>query len=640
MPSVSRTVGLAAIIIVLSVSWTCVLGDPTDEQTIIADGNRLRYVARPELGYIVKSQHPTEGIEGASVIRVARRSRREAISIVYKERPATEAERAISEIRNRKDVCYAAPLYCLDREIVGILPEVVVRLRSVESEKDLRVLCADSGWILRRRIMFSEREYLLEIRGCDSESVFRAAQKLNEETFVEWAVVNTVSQSSHRSFSVNTGIPVHVRINTQSETEGPNDPYFPMQWHLQNTGQSGGTPGADIDVLRAWAVTTGDPNVIVAVQDMGVTLDHPDLVGNLVEGYDFFEDDTEPWPESDAGFLEGHGTACAGLVGAVGNNGIGVTGVAWGCGIMPIRVMTWMQSVSEAEMAEAIRWSAIAGADVMSYSWGYSTPRPMIQSAIQDIVRPGGIGRDGKGCIVFVAAGNSGDLIPEADTAAYPEVIAVGATDHNDRRCWYSSYGPQLDLVAPGGGSVEFQNDSLERFMTLSTDLLWTVDIPGYGGFSVFNEDPWLSDYTDRMWGTSGATPIAAGVAALVLSVDLDLTGAEVREIVLESADDLGEPGRDPYYGHGRVDAGAAVETAVKQLFAKRSDIDGDGYVNWADFALLMSRWGQSDCGPDNNWCEGTDIGPVTRNGSVDDLDLAILAENWLATVEVSQSSD
>src|SRR5512146_753969 len=101
----------------------------------------------------------------------------------------------------------------------------------------------------------------------------------------------------------------------------PNDPLFPRQWHLQNTGQSGGTPGADVNAPKAWEITTGDPNIVVAMIGIGVDLQHPDLVNNIVPGYDFWDnDDTPQIDPTDTSLIDGHGTFCAGLIAAEGNN--------------------------------------------------------------------------------------------------------------------------------------------------------------------------------------------------------------------------------------------------------------------------------------------------------------------------------
>ncbi|UCG60224.1 MAG: S8 family serine peptidase [Phycisphaerales bacterium] len=491
---------------------------------------------------------------------------------------------------------------------------------------------------------FTELEYLVEIFARDADDVFGAVAQLNSVSFIEWAAANTVSEPVLHGQTVpaRENIPGQHHVGNPGQTPGApvvlvDDEYFPRQWHLHNTGQSGGTAGADINAPEAWAITAGDPNIIVAVQDTGVDLNHPDLADNLVPGYDFFDNDDSPNPELDAGFLEGHGTACAGLVAAEGDNGIGVAGVAYKCKVMPIRDMTWNQAVTEADKAEAIRWSAANGADIMSYSWGYRTPRPIIHSAIKDVVRPGGIGRGGKGCVVVVAAGNSAGAMPSGDTAAYPEVIAVGATDHNDRRCWYSVYGPAIDIVAPGGGAVEGEDLSLqenvESYMLLSTDLIWTTDMTGYMGFSTFNDNPHLLDYTAKMFGTSAAAPIAAGVAALILSVDGDLTSADVRSILLGSARDLGAAGWDEYYGHGRVDARAALEMALNPLRCVPGDFDGDSDIDFEDFAIFGIHWRQLGCSEENNCRSGADLAPEIPDGVVNALDLAVFAENWLVDV-------
>jgi hypothetical protein len=392
-----------------------------------------------------------------------------------------------------------------------------------------------------------------------------------------------------------------------------------MQWHLHNTGQSGGTPGADINAPEAWEITAGDPNIVVCVQDTGVDLDHPDLINNLVPGYDFYDNDDSPNPLLNSNLHEAHGTACAGLVAAEGNNGLGVTGVGWNCRLMPTRDGTAAR-ISVADVAEGFRWAAANGADVLSYSMGWSNPQPIIYSAIVDITKPDGIGRDGKGCVVCVAAGNTKDRIPSTSTAAYPEVIGIGATDDNDERCWYSSYGPELDLTAPAGSGIVMPNfvqkQYVEEFMHLSTDLLWTTDITGDWGFSKFNENTDLLDYTEKMCGTSGACPIAAGVAALILSVEPELSNEEVRHFLTRSAKDLGDPGRDDYYGWGRVDARAALD----MVLAKRCDLNNDWKVDDQDLAILNVAIDTNDLSADI-------APPAKRDGIVDEQDLELMMQ-------------
>ncbi len=380
----------------------------------------------------------------------------------------------------------------------------------------------------------------------------------------------------------------------------PNDlcgEYCHAQWHLHNTGQSGGTPGADINAPEAWEITTGDPNIVIAVLDTGVVLDHPDLANNLVPGYDFLDDDDLPEPVLGSNYHAPHGTACAGLISAEGNNGIGVVGVTWNCRIMPIRIGVAPWEVTAEVAATAIRWAASNGADVLSCSWG-TTDSPIVNSAITDVTSLGGIGRDGKGCIVVFSAGNESSNI--TGFKGRSDIIAVGATDDHDQRWSYSNYGPGLDIVAPTGGS--------------GGPWTATTDICGSAGY-------YTTDYCG-MTHTSGACPIVAGVAALILSVEPDLTGDQVRHFLEQSAKDLGDPGWDEYYGWGRVDARAALDTVL----AKRSDLNDDWKVDIEDLLILIEFWGTAE--------PSADIAPATQqDGIVDEQDLELMMQYWQTAI-------
>ena len=307
----------------------------------------------------------------------------------------------------------------------------------------------------------------------------------------------------------------------------------------------------------------------------------------------------------------------------MGNNGIGVTGVTWNCKVMPIRLGYVNRGTlsglnggwcAASDCAAAFRWAASNGADVMSNSWfGVASPI-ILHSAIRDVTAPGGIGRGGRGCVVLFAAGNDSTGI--GFEPAYAEVIAVGGTDHNDHLTWYSDFGPELDVTAPTGGGVQTQD--LGLFMTQSTDLLWTTDITGEFGWSPWNTDANRLDYTEKCYGTSGATPIAAGVAALILSVEPNLTSDEVRHFLSRSAKDLGDPGPDDYYGWGRVDARAALD----MVLAKRADLNNDWKVDEEDRAILVKAMETQDL--------SADIAPAAkRDGVVDSKDLELLMRYW-----------
>ncbi len=523
-------------------------GQEPSGYVVTAADEKLTFTARPELGYVIKTQQNTFNIGGLSgslqlfanaEIKPIRGSGRKGISVVYNGKSADENEKTITALASNNEVRYAAPLFSSNGETVAVIPEIAVRITAETDALELRTLCETMGLAIIKKLEFTEQEYLIEVPGTEATDVFNTVEQLGGISFIEWACPNIAFQP---------------RLLGQVI---PNDEYFPNQWDLHNTGQTNGTPEADINAPEAWEITTGDPNIVIAVFDSGVDANHPDLINNLVPGYDFVDDDAVPDPCLSRP-EDGHGTNCAGLIAAQGNNGIGITGVTWNCKIMPIRILSENEDFdTDADVATAIRWAAENGADILNNSWGGPFPLMLAHSAIVDVTKQGGIGRDGKGCVVLGSSGNWEGGGPVVYPAAYSEVIAVGATDHDDEVWHYSASGPELDIVAPSGGIGRID------YFFFDKAFQWTTDITGIPGYSIENLDISILDYSDSMGGTSGACPIAAGVAALILSVDPNLTNIEVRRILLDSAVDLGEPGWDEYYGSGRVDAFAAVNLAL-----------------------------------------------------------------------------
>ena len=467
---------------------------------------------------------------------------------------------------------------------VSVLPEIVVRVGPTMRTDQLQSVCAAMHLAVVRRLAFTDREYLVEVSGRDAAAVFKAAETLGKIGWIEWAVPNRAYRPqlrapvSSQSDDIADALHALVDPNALPAVPEPNDAFFPNQWHLHNTGQYGGTPGADINAREAWEITRGDPNIVIAILDTGVDSNHPDLINNLVPGYDFVDRDDRPDPSQQLPFPnanDAHGTLMAGVAAAEGNNGIGVVGVAPKSKIMPIKILSGRRGlIGEDDLADALRWAARHGADVLSNSWGLPFASTILHSAVKDVTEPGGIGREGKGCVVVWAVASRGRRIPSTWQEAYEEVIAVGAVDQNDTRWYFSDYGPELDIMAPSG------EPEGER-------AIWTTDILGYPGVSVFNEDPNLLDYTDKAWDTSICAPMVAGVAALILSEDPNLSNEDVRRYLLHSARDLGEPGRDDYYAWGRVDARAALD----MMRAERADVNQDYGVDFRDFALLAQSW-------------------------------------------------
>ncbi len=286
------------------------------------------------------------------------------------------------------------------------------------------------------------------------------------------------------------------------------DPFFPYQWHLQNRGQTGGKPGADVKAVEAWSTTLGE-NAIVAILDDAVDWKHPDLVDNVVARYNFVNDTDDPSPfrpdlSNTITCVEGctstdllqtlwcnlcdlypyatncqnrHGTATAGLAVARANN-IGVRGVAPLAGL----VAEAMLDASIVAMADAFYFAEANGAQVVSNSWGFTIPQLMpdvIRTAIEDISTNG---RGGRGVLVMFSAGNGATRIDKDNSlATLPEVMAIGATLKDDRLTCYSSYGPQQSIVAPGGGfgtGIDYTSESCYQPDITTTDVTSVPILP------------------------------------------------------------------------------------------------------------------------------------------------------------------
>ncbi|HKK71872.1 MAG TPA: S8 family serine peptidase [Candidatus Krumholzibacteria bacterium] len=354
----------------------------------------------------------------------------------------------------------------------------------------------------------------------------------------------------------------------------PSDPMYPDQWGHDNTaqmlsydwatfshenGEPVGTVGFDANAELAWdqPQVYGATDVVVAILDSGVDVNHPDL--RLVPGYDFGDDDSNPDDDSSS---PGHGTACAGVAAAIANNGLGVAGIAGGSSVMPVKVADSSGAMYFSYIQNALYWAADNGADVISMSLGAAiSSDPATDTALQ-------YAHDA-GSVILAATGNE-----NASTISYPAVhdvvIGVGAaspcgdrkrssssrtevnsgvnTDPNGYTCdgerwWGSNYG---STTPDDRGAVD----------VIAPTILPTTDISGSGGYAAGDYDMWFN-------GTSAATPYAAGVAALVISADPAKTPLQVRDALTSTAQDIvnveSVTGWDRYSGYGMVDAAAAV---------------------------------------------------------------------------------
>ncbi|HYY55875.1 MAG TPA: S8 family peptidase [Pyrinomonadaceae bacterium] len=322
--------------------------------------------------------------------------------------------------------------------------------------------------------------------------------------------------------------------------EHPDDPMFNDQWSLDNHGQNGGKTEADINAVRAWARTTGSSKVVVAVIDSGVDYTHPDLMNNIwvrppdvaqyaddelgtvddTYGFNALNDNGDPMDQN------GHGTHCAGIIGAEGGNGLGIAGVNWKVEIMPLRFIDANGSGTTRDAIKAINYvidrkRAGVNVRIISASWGST----MYSKALEDVIAAAG--QEG---IIFIAA--SGNSSADADKSPHypasydlPNVISVAALTRHDELASFSNYGAKRVHVAAPGAEI------------LST---------------------WLGGEFREASGTSMATPEVAGVAALVLAADPDLSMKKLRERLLESVDKLDSLSGKVSSG-GRINAAKAV---------------------------------------------------------------------------------
>jgi subtilisin family serine protease len=289
----------------------------------------------------------------------------------------------------------------------------------------------------------------------------------------------------------------------------PNDPSFGSAW--QHTR---------LQSRDAWDITTGSDDVIIAIVDSGIDTNHPDLQGSIVTGYDALTD----LPSDQGGVIEdfhGHGTFVAGCAAARGNNGEGAAGVGWNFRVMPIKV-TDTGGADLFDLQQGARWAADNGAQIVNVSftgianYGWQLTGQYLKK---------------QNTLLFHAAGNANTELPDT---TYPDVVVVGSTTSSDDKSGFSNFGGLISLVAPGSG-------------------VYSTRVGGSFGTGS---------------GTSYASPIAAGVGALVLAANPLLSADDVQDVIYMGLDDLGDPGEDNIFGLGRVNSYNAVLAA--QTFIPR----------------------------------------------------------------------
>lgn len=403
------------------------------------------------------------------------------------------------------------------RALKGNAPEVLVRFKPGVSLDQISQLTVANNDAMSDEIESVRGLTVIDdLDNADAQAVADQYAAMRDQ--VEYAEVNFQIKLDDPVQKVRTGDLVYRRV---SRAEMPNDPMFGDQWALNNTGADGGKERADIDAIEAWTHTKGSEEVVVAVLDSGVDFNHVDLQGNMwtrpanvpaytddelgtfndFNGYNGTDAIRDPMDDN------GHGTHCAGIIGAEGDNAIGVTGINQKVRIMPLKFLGRGGFGSTNDAIEAINYAIDrkkngVNVRIISASWG-STSK---SKALEDTIRAAG----DAGILFVAAAGNDGsdnDRRPHyPSNYDLPNVISVAALDRNDQLASFSNYGVKTVHVAAPGKEI------------LST---------------------WLNNDYREASGTSMATPYVSGVAALIIASDPDISMKNLRARILGAADDL-----------------------------------------------------------------------------------------------------
>jgi len=449
----------------------------------------------------------------------------------------TKLEETVDKLRESPATDVVTHIYSLD-DTPGsaVIPvgTMTIQFKSDVSKANREKILAEFGLEIIEELDFLPHSYTVKLTQASTENPLKIAAKLQQRKEIKIAEPDLSFQISLKFV--------------------PNDTLYRDQWHLNNDGQGIGlVAGADVKAEGAWDYTLGSRDIAICIMDDGFDLGHPDFnaTGKIVAPRDFGQDDFDPNPVYED---ENHGTACAGVALAE-QNGVGVVGLAPGCAFMPVRTSPWL---SDTSIQQLFQYAIDNNADVISCSWSaaaWDFPLSTKMTAIIHNAASQGR-RNKKGCVILFAAGNEDrpldgvkdGKVSHQGFALHPDVIAVGANNSLDQRSYYSNYGSELAITAPSNGSPGRG--------------IVTTDRRGTKGYAT-------DDYMYDFGGTSSATPLTAGLAALILSVNPDLTSAEVKRVIMDTADKIdpanGEyvDGHSVWYGHGRINAQKAVALAA-----------------------------------------------------------------------------
>ncbi len=511
-----------------------------------------------------------------------------------------------------------------------ITDEIIVKFKHGVGTERIGEILQKVGVVIKKEYAQLGATYLVQVTAAAGANPVKVANRLDGYDEVEYAEPSLLNRFVQFAF--------------------PADELFPAQWHLYSKAQAAPDidRNADASVYEAWSITKGTRDIVVAVLDDGFELSHPDFqgAGKVVHPTDFSGNDDQPLPEGG----DYHGTPCAGVAIAE-ENGQGCVGAAPGCAFMPVR---FPLSAADAWLIEIFRFIS-SRAHIVSCSWGMSPGNYPLSSAVAqtfvDLTRGGG--KDGQGLVVVFAAGNYDAPIDATVNfpirwlgrdaqgnrriftatgrmlngfAAHPDVIAVGSMTSLNKKALYSNWGSQLSVTAPSN------NFDPTTYNQLPGRGITTTDNESYG--SDFTPG---KRYTNSFGGTSSATPLVAGICALVKAANPGLSALQIKEIIEQSADKVEDASTDPLYnlakgsysnglsewfGHGKVNAASAVHEAARRLQPQR--------VIEKENATALAI-------PDFNAAGITSPISISEAGAVTGIEVQVdIAHTWIGDLEVS----
>jgi subtilisin family serine protease len=464
------------------------------------------------------------------------------------------AERKVA-LRSLSDVRFAGGVFIDEQsgEPVIYTENLFIKFKDTTEPEQCRRIIQEAGLTIKEEVTYATNAFFVAAMEGTGEQIFQLALSLLNRDDVEYCHPEIVRKRNLRAIA-------------------------PQQWHLKTTTINGISISASANVEAAHQISQGQ-GITIAIIDDGVDIDHPEFKssGKIVAPRDATQNSNNPRPK-DPGYTEDHGTACAGVACADGN--FGASGVAPKAKLMPIRLASGLGSQQE---ANAFRWAADNGADVISCSWGpadgewfnlkdpaHNTKVPLPASTKLAIDYATNQGRGGKGCVVLFAAGNGNESVDNDGYASYERVTAVAACNDQGKRSVYSDFGNAVWCAFP---SNDFGYPPFSHPEALTTGI-WTTDRTrsfGYNQGKVLDGDV-QGNYTNSFGGTSSSCPGAAGVAALVLAVNPNLRWQEVKNLFKLSSDKIDPSGGmydangwSKYYGYGRINALTAVTLAKPQ---------------------------------------------------------------------------